>query len=671
MMRNLLHIALLLSWISVAYGQAPPQGINYQAVLYDTESATLPGMDVDNLVLANHAFGIRFLILAGAPNGPIVYEESHAVETDEQGLFDVIIGQGSPTSNLTFQAIDWGSGLHYLQVQIDKQNSGNYSIVSTQQFWSVPYALYAANGSGSGIQEIVENDDQSLTIYYSNGDSTLIGPLGWGLQGNANTNDATNFIGTTNATGMVVKTNDTTRIYISENGDVGIHTTSIDPSAIFEIQSQEKGFLPPRLTRTERDSIPDPAVGLFLFNTSDSIMEYFNGTCWIPTFFQTCDDCLFDLSLPENSGNIDRVFSDTIAIDINVNQTVGNNATISFFALENLPPLTTYYFTNDTINGSGSTQLVVTTSIFDEPGLYPIAVQAVCGNTIRIATYFLTIDSCYRVTIDTTHFNYDLQSFNNLPGPGTPICVVVDVPYTGILRSIENTQPSFTNGGLDLQTHVGIRNYGAFLGRGGDGGEGGNFATYGEPGEDGGTAIHLTTKTSILNYGYIFGGGGGGASVGLSESFNIPFIGTWTLAIGAGGGGGCELGAGGGTGGGIIGFWDNGTSATSLLYAVPGTGGTINLPINIPLGVATLTITPDVEGGDGGDYGLPGTAGQLEIQISATVPLLGTINIPTPPITNFPPGGNTGYAVEKNSQELIGLPNGNYQLNNLKGIIND
>jgi hypothetical protein len=671
MTRNNLIWLIFCLWAKGVFAQAPPQGINYQAVLYDTETTSMPGIDVNNLILTNHEFGIRFIIITGAPNGMVVYEEEHSTVTDEQGLFDLVIGQGAPLSGLAFQDIDWGSGLHYLQVQIDKQNSGNFVQVSTQQFWSVPYALYALNGVGSGIQNIVENDDQSLTILYSNGDSTLIGPLGWGLQGNFNTTDAINFIGTTNATGMVVKTNDSTRIYISENGAVGIHTTTIDPSAVFEIQSQEKGFLPPRLTRAERDSIPNPAAGLLLFNTSDSIMEYFNGTCWLPTFFQTCDDCIFDLSLPENSGNIDRVFSDSISIDINVTQTAGFSTTISFFALENLPPLTSYYFTNDTINGSGSTQLIVTTSIFDEPGLYPIAVQAICGNTIRVATYFLTIDSCYRVTIDTTHFNYDLQSYNNLPGPGTPICVVVDVPYTGKLRSTTNIQASYTSGDLDIQTHVGIRNYGAFLGRGGNGGEGGNFSTYGEPGESGGTAINLTTKTSILNYGYIFGGGGGGASVGLSQSFNIPFIGTWTLAIGAGGGGGCELGAGGGTGGGIIGFWDNGTSATALLYAVPGNGGTINLPITIPLGVASITITPDVVGGDGGDYGLPGTSGQLEIQVSATVPLLGTINIPTPPITNFPPGGNAGYAILRNNQDLIGLPNGNYQLNNLKGIIND
>jgi hypothetical protein len=78
-----------------------------------------------------------------------------------------------------------------------------------------------------------------------------------------------------------------------------------------------------------------------------------------------------------------------------------------------------------------------------------------------------------------------------------------------------------------------------------------------------------------------------------------------------------------------------------------------------------------VQGGDGGNYGLPGTSGNLVVNIAATVPIIGTINIPTPAITNFPAGGAAGFALKKNNFPLIGIPNGTYQLNNLKGLIND
>jgi hypothetical protein len=306
-----------------------------------------------------------------------------------------------------------------------------------------------------------------------------------------------------------------------------------------------------------------------------------------------------------------------------------------------------------------------------DPGMYPIAIQAICGNTIRSKIFYLTIDSCYRVTVNSAVSQYNLQQVNSLPGVGTPICVVLDVTNTGQLTSTNPSIPTYTSGPLDPQSHVGIRNYGAFLSLGGNGGDGGSLSTFGSPGQIGGNAINMTTKTSILNYGFIYGGGGGGGSVGLSQDIDIPLFGTWTLAIGAGGGGGCALGQGGGTGGSIIGFWDNGQSATGGLNAQPGQGGEINLPIPIPLGPVTITINPDVEGGEGGNYGLQGTSGNLTINISATIPIIGTINIPTPAITNFPAGGEEGFAVKKNGQILNGVPVGNFQLNNLKGKVND
>ena len=59
-------------------------------------------------------------------------------------------------------------------------------------------------------------------------------------------------------------------------------TSSItDTSAILEVQSASKGFLIPRLTNTQRDSINNPAEGLQIFNTTTGCLEFFNGTAWI------------------------------------------------------------------------------------------------------------------------------------------------------------------------------------------------------------------------------------------------------------------------------------------------------------------------------------------------------------------------------------------------------
>lgn len=458
-------------------------------------------------------------------------------------------------------------------------------------------------------------------------------------------------------------------LYAQNN--VGINTNTPDSSAVLHLEATDKGFLPPRMTEIQRNAINNPADGLVIFNTTDSTFEFYNGACWLPTYQEDCDECMFDLDLPLTAGSIDRVLTDTIAIDIQINQTSTPTQPVNLFAVHNLPQFTTTYFTQDTLNGSGTSQLVVSTSIFDNPGLYPIAIQAICNNTIKVEVFYLTIDSCYMVTVSTPVTDYDLQAANALPGPGTPICVVMDVTSFGEFNSTDATIPSYTSGNLDAQSHVGIRNYGFFFARGGDGATGGGLTTVGNPGEDGGNAIDMTCRTSIINYGFIYGGGGGGASVGFGQTFNIPLIGNWTLGIGAGGGGGTADGIGGNTGAIPLPIWADGDDASGGLAGQPGSGGVLNIPIPIPIGPVTITITPNVRGGDGGGYGLPGTDGDLTIGVSVAVPVVGTITLPIPPITGFPAGGLGGYAVKRNGYPLTGMPDGNYQTNSVRGQVNN
>ena len=65
------------------------------------------------------------------------------------------------------------------------------------------------------------------------------------------------------------------------NAQVGIGTTSPNASAELDVSSTTKGFLPPRLTTTQRNAISSPATGLTIYNTTLNCMEYFNGTGWL------------------------------------------------------------------------------------------------------------------------------------------------------------------------------------------------------------------------------------------------------------------------------------------------------------------------------------------------------------------------------------------------------
>ncbi len=460
--------------------------------------------------------------------------------------------------------------------------------------------------------------------------------------------------------------------------NVGIGTNTPDSTAVLDLTSSTMGFLPPRLSDTERNGIVNPALGLVIFNTTDSTFQFWNGTCWIRSFMESCNDCLFNMGLSDTVGVIDRTLTDTVGFDVFINQTNGSNS-VGIFTLHNLPQGCTVTITNPIIQGSGQAHIQVYADIFATPGVYPIAVQAVCGNSAKVMLYELTIDPCYYVAVTQNQTNYDLQAINSLPGVGTPICVVMDVLAGAGIESNNTTVPAYTSGNLDPQSHVGIRNYGSFVARGGNGGAGGNFNNFGMPGQNGGNAINMTCRHTYLNNtnGYVMGGGGGGGSVGISYSVNVPVIGNLGFGIGAGGGGGAALGTGGNPQTPIQ-YWSAGQSAIAGILATGGNGGNLTTPIPFSISVANVTITPNVHGGNGGGFGVNGGAGNLfvNINISVSIPFIGTVNVvntnvPNPPIANFPAGGTAGYAIKLNGFPLQGIPVGYYQTSYIKGNVNN
>jgi hypothetical protein len=54
-------------------------------------------------------------------------------------------------------------------------------------------------------------------------------------------------------------------------------------SAILDVKSTAKGFLPPRMDSAHRNAISSPATGLVIYNTNINALQYFNGTSWCST----------------------------------------------------------------------------------------------------------------------------------------------------------------------------------------------------------------------------------------------------------------------------------------------------------------------------------------------------------------------------------------------------
>jgi uncharacterized protein (TIGR02145 family) len=193
--------------------QAPPQGINYQAMVYVPYGNQCAGVNSSGQLAANtKQVVVKFTITEGY-NGPIKYEETITDTTDQYGLLSTVIGTGTPTSLSPglFNQIDWSLGNPYLKVKITLTQY-NSSVSSNQKLWSVPYALYAdeansadyatnsgyadssdfADMAGNGITGVSDNGNGTLTFTYYDGSTYTTGVLSglMGQQGPAGQNGA-------------------------------------------------------------------------------------------------------------------------------------------------------------------------------------------------------------------------------------------------------------------------------------------------------------------------------------------------------------------------------------------------------------------------------------------------------------------------------------------------
>lgn len=77
-------------------------------------------------------------------------------------------------------------------------------------------------------------------------------------------------------------------IYVNANsqqlrGKVGDNPTEIKPSAVLELESTTRGFLPPRMTLAQRNAIVSPNAGLMIWCTDcgpRGEAQIYNGTKW-------------------------------------------------------------------------------------------------------------------------------------------------------------------------------------------------------------------------------------------------------------------------------------------------------------------------------------------------------------------------------------------------------
>ncbi len=125
------YIFILLLFLSLqSRSQDVPLKIPYQAVARNSSGD----------IIANRLISVRFSIHEQSISGPVTFQEKHTITTNSLGLFSVNIGTGVNITGAMF-AVNWLSGLEFLQVELDTAGGNDFIDMGTQQMLSVPYSI--------------------------------------------------------------------------------------------------------------------------------------------------------------------------------------------------------------------------------------------------------------------------------------------------------------------------------------------------------------------------------------------------------------------------------------------------------------------------------------------------------------------------------------------------
>ena len=147
--------------------------------------------------------------------------------------------------------------------------SGDVTVLGTASI-NVLQINTTINSTGSNTLGDNANDTQTLfgSVVIPTGSLTVTGST---------------VISSSNSTQLLVGSN---LLYVSGSGQVGIGTGTPLSSSILQIESTTRGFLPPRMTTTQKNAIASPTAGLVVYDTDLKQLCVYDGTWGLSPFYQ-------------------------------------------------------------------------------------------------------------------------------------------------------------------------------------------------------------------------------------------------------------------------------------------------------------------------------------------------------------------------------------------------
>ncbi len=202
----LLLISIGLFVHSLAGQTTKSNGISYQAIARDAQGS----------IIANAPVALKISFSVKTEGTKNYYTEIHQVTTDENGLINLVIGNGNETIG-AFEDIPWDAEQVWLNVEMDAKGGNNFALVGSTELYAVPYAFHAATAS-----ELIE--DTAIDLPTEKAQSIY-----WLTGGNDQTRPEIHFAGTEDARDFVFKTNNVTRLVLTKGGQLQVKSGVTGP----------------------------------------------------------------------------------------------------------------------------------------------------------------------------------------------------------------------------------------------------------------------------------------------------------------------------------------------------------------------------------------------------------------------------------------------------------
>ncbi|WP_144428957.1 fibrinogen-like YCDxxxxGGGW domain-containing protein [Chryseobacterium sp. StRB126] len=291
---------------------------------------------------------------------------------------------------------------------------------------------------------------------------------------------------------------------IYQTGQIGIGSSTIDPSAQLDITASNRGLLVPRMSKNERSAIVSPANGLLIYNTTTNCFNYYiTSTSRWQSLCGTYEPASFNIVSCAPPTGPSGTFTAGAALNSNNTYTIVVNVT----------EIGTYQIIANTSNGFSFNK----SGVFSQTGTQTVVLdgQGIPVNGPQSTTVSLNFNGiavnpdCVLPTVNvggsSTNFNLNCSAATVNGTYSTSIALdgtnYIDVPVTSVSTPgtavVETAMINgikFSSGSINITSSTtSIR----LFGQGVPSNPGTNVYSFTSPGGSSSCSVAITAKTSI------------------------------------------------------------------------------------------------------------------------------------------------------------------------------